>query len=247
MPRPYTSEELSRRRSVHKGASLRRPLKIGGQASNFGYPRGPSIVVDEELAMLSEMARAARPNTSSFSKGSRTTPSSWVPGRRNKESPGPVYLPEDPASPPPLGLGLAKQHRFAPGVGSYITMSSSGLSPGPLEYRPDIADDVVMPSRATPATFKPRREAGDMNYSVLRAKNPGAKYNVLGNALDTLSTVSTSSKVGFGKSRREQPLSQDFTYMSAPPTANGQRSPYNPRQVRSTGMHAHNQFTSWTD
>lgn len=250
-PKPFTNEELQRRRTM--------PLK-----SSVQYPLGPVIVVDEQLA--ADEARG-RPNTSSFCKGRRSTPANWSGGRKGVDSPGPIYVPNETSyrllskkvtgSPNKMsivmmprettGLKLGTEQRFAPGLGSFETMSAPNVSPGSFIYRPDTADEMVMPRRATPATFKPRRGPGSMDYSILKSNTPSSKYEkVNGSALDQLSVYSTQPPVSFGRAPRDSPKTEDFVFMSAPPTSKMQRRMYTPHSPASTGMHSHNQYYSWT-
>jgi hypothetical protein len=43
------------------------------------------------------------------------------------------------------------------------------VSPGAFRYYPEDADNTVLPSRATPYTFKGRHASGDENYATLKA------------------------------------------------------------------------------
>ena len=111
--------------------------------------------------------------------------------------------------------------------------------------RPGGADVLVLPSRATPATFKPRRVDGDMNYVATKSSVPAAKYDkVTGRALDGLSTHSAATSAAFSRGDRAQPLTGNFISMSSPSTSSGIRSAYEPRSPGSQGAHVHTQFGS---
>lgn len=249
-PRAMSSESLERRRTI-KG-DHRAHTSGGGQ---IGYPLGPML----SMSHSASSSIGSRPSTSSFCKGKRSTPSSWLGGSMGKDSPGPCYVPSESAfklqnrrqgksqehdniimmERPTTGLVLGREERFCDGAGSFFSMTSPSVSPGSFAYRPESASDLVLPRRCTAHTFKPRRAFGDPNAHLLKQQVPGSKYDkVSGPALDTLSVYSASSAKSFGKAHREHPHSGDFVYMSAPPTCK-QRIPYHPKHPSSTGSHAH--------
>jgi hypothetical protein len=62
----------------------------------------------------------------------------------------------------PLLISLTQQQ-----PSSYL-QSAPNVSPGPFVYHPEEADKIVLPSRTTPATFKPRRAHGSMEYDIMK-------------------------------------------------------------------------------
>jgi len=50
-----------------------------------------------------------------------------------------------------------------------VAQTAPDVSPGAFRYYPEDADNIVMPSRATPYTFKGRHASGDENYATLKA------------------------------------------------------------------------------
>lgn len=248
--RSPSPESMERRRVMKK--DLRAATTGSG---HIGYPFGPMISVSNTTSS----SIGSRPSTSSFCPGKRSTPSSWLGGSLGKDSPGPCYVANESAMKlrnrrlgnavdedkiimmerPTTGLVLGREKRFCEGTNSFISMTSPSVSPGSHAYRPESAVDMVHTRRATGHTFKPRRAFGDVNAHLLKAQVPGSKYNnVSGKSLDTLSVYTTHSGTSFGRAHREHPHSEDFVYMSAPPTCK-QRIPYNPKHPASSGMHSH--------